>query len=87
MKKKNTKWVILAVALVAAIILEVVSVRQKAKEATGGTPSDAVTAEGTAKGMDGDITVSVTATADKIYAVNIVSANETEGHRHRRLRQ
>ena len=36
MKKKNTKWVILAVALVAAIILEVVSVRQKAKEATGG---------------------------------------------------
>ena len=34
MKKKNTKWVILAVALVAAIILEVVSVRQKAKEAT-----------------------------------------------------
>lgn len=79
MKKKNTKWVILAVALVAAIILEVVSVRQKAQEATGGAPSDAVTAEGTAKGMDGDITVSVTATADKIYAVNIVSANETEG--------
>lgn len=80
MKKKNSrKWILLAVALVAAIVLEVVAVNQKAREASGGAPSDAVTAEGTAQGMDGEITVSVTATQDKIYAVNIVEANETEG--------
>lgn len=41
--------------------------------------ADAVTATGTAKGMNGDVTVEVTATAEKIYRVRVVEQSETEG--------
>ena len=43
----------------------------------GDIPADAVTCEGTAKGMDGDVKVQVIATADKIYSVAVTDPNET----------
>jgi len=42
-------------------------------------PADAVTATGSAKGMDGDVTVEVTLTKDKIYSVKVTDQHETEG--------
>ena len=42
-------------------------------------PADAVTATGTGKGMEGDVTVEVTLTKDKIYKVEVTKQNETEG--------
>ncbi|MBR4212069.1 MAG: flavocytochrome c [Oscillibacter sp.] len=42
-------------------------------------PADAVTARGTAKGINGDVTVEVTATPDRLYRVNVVEQSETEG--------
>ncbi len=42
-------------------------------------PADAVTARGTAKGINGDVTVEVTATPDKLYRVSVVEQSETEG--------
>lgn len=42
-------------------------------------PSDAVTSEATAKGMDGDVKVEVIATSDHIYSVKVTEENETPG--------
>ena len=42
-------------------------------------PADAVTATGTAKGINGDVTVEVTATPEKLYRVKVVEQSETEG--------
>ena len=42
-------------------------------------PSDAVTATGSAKGINGDVTLQVTATPDKLYQLQVVEEAETEG--------
>ncbi|MBQ7682391.1 MAG: flavocytochrome c [Oscillibacter sp.] len=42
-------------------------------------PADAVTTRGTAKGINGDVTVEVTATPDRLYRVEVVEQSETEG--------
>ncbi|XME03154.1 flavocytochrome c [Lachnospiraceae bacterium C1.1] len=46
---------------------------------TSEIPADAVTAEGSAQGMDGEVKVEVVATADRIYSVAVTEENETEG--------
>ena len=40
-------------------------------------PSDAVTVEGVAQGMDGDVKVELILTKDKIYSINVTEQNET----------
>ncbi|MBR4545265.1 MAG: flavocytochrome c [Oscillibacter sp.] len=42
-------------------------------------PADAVTATGTAKGINGDVTVEVTATPEKLYQIKVIEQSETEG--------
>ena len=42
-------------------------------------PSDAVTATGSAKGINGDVTLQVTATPEKLYQIQVVEEAETEG--------
>ena len=42
-------------------------------------PADAVTATGTAKGINGDVTVEVTATPDMLYQIKVIEQSETEG--------
>ena len=42
-------------------------------------PADAVTATGSAKGINGDVTLEVTATPEKLYRLQVVSEDETEG--------
>lgn len=51
----------------------------EAADATVEIPADAVTATGTAKGINGDVTVEVTATPDMLYQIKVVEQNETEG--------
>ena len=48
-------------------------------EAPAEIPEGASTAQAQANGIDGPIVVEVTADADKIYAINILSQNETPG--------
>lgn len=50
-----------------------------ATEAAGEIPADAVTATGTAKGNNGDVTVEVTMTKDKLYKIEVTEQQETEG--------
>ncbi len=45
----------------------------------GEIPDGAVTATGVGAGIDGDVVVEVTADAEKIYSVNVLEQNETEG--------
>ena len=45
----------------------------------GEIPADAVTATGTAKGNNGDVTVEVTLTKDKLYKIEVTDQKETEG--------
>lgn len=78
MKKQLTKWIAVIAATALAVGLETWAGKAPASGA-GEIPADAVTAQGTARGMEGDVTVEVTATKDKIYAINVVSENETEG--------
>ena len=42
-------------------------------------PADAVTAVGSAKGMNGDVTVEITATPDKLHQIKVLDEKETEG--------
>ncbi len=42
-------------------------------------PADAVTATGSAKGINGDVTLEVTATPEKLYRLQVLSEDETEG--------
>ena len=67
--------VILLVILVASIIAShtVKTVGEK------DVPSEAVTVSGTAQGRNGDVTVEVTATQDRIYQIRVTDQDETGG--------
>jgi fumarate reductase flavoprotein subunit len=52
---------------------------EKAVQASADTTSAAVTAQGTGKGIEGDVVVEVTADANQIYSITVVEQNETQG--------
>ena len=84
MKKVNPKtYDIIGIAagilLVLMCILAVVINNQPAVAGAAEIPDSAVTAEGTAQGRNGPITVSVTADEDAIYQIEVLSHEETEG--------
>lgn len=87
MKKKGGKgraWLALLLALAVAIGLLVVDHAQTSRQNQSMAdadeiPADAVTGTGTAKGMNGDVTVEVIATKDRIYSVKVTDEKETEG--------
>jgi fumarate reductase flavoprotein subunit len=80
---KNQKWIsilVIAVGVIAAVYFGLGSrnLGTSSSAAPGDIPSDAVTASGTAQGMEGPVTVEVTATKDKIYAIKVTEQNETK---------
>ncbi len=79
--KKNSEIVqkLCVAGSIAAIVVAGIAASLPKRASVEGLPNDAVTATGTAKGMDGDVTVEVTATKDKIYAINVTDQHETEG--------
>ena len=84
MKKVNPKtYDIIGIAagilLVLMCILAVVINNQPAVAGAAEIPDSAVTAEGTAMGRNGPITVSVTADENAIYQIEVLSHEETEG--------
>ena len=84
MRKPNTKLhdiigICSGVLLVLILVLNIVMSGQPAAAGASEIPDDAVTAEGTAPGRNGPITVSVTATEDTIYKIEVLSHEETEG--------
>lgn len=83
MKQNSRFWkaagpaaaVISAAALIAGGIAGSVTGTAGAKD----VPADAITATGSAPGMNGDVTVQVVADADGIYKVQVTDEKETEG--------
>ena len=78
MKKNKMLQRILAAVLACAVVALVLVTYQSCR---GSTPAveGAVTATGSAKGMEGDVVVEVTADASTIYAITVKEQNETQG--------
>lgn len=74
---KNSKIIlplgIIAIGCAAAVVTGL----QARKIASGNAPADAITATGTAQGMDGDVSVSVVFDSSKIYSLTVTEQNET----------
>ena len=73
-----------AICGVMIILLAIISAAAGASGSAAGAkdseiPADAVTLTGTGAGRNGDITVEVIATADRIYRVTVTDQQETEG--------
>ena len=84
MKKPNTKLhdiigIGCGILLVLILIVNIVMSGQTATAGAAEIPDDAVTAQGTAQGRNGPITVSVTAMQDAIYQIEVLEQEETEG--------
>ena len=84
MKKVNPKMydvigIAAGILLVLMCILAVVINNQPSVAGAAEIPDSAVTAEGTAQGRNGPITVSVTADENTIYQIEVLSHEETEG--------
>ena len=79
---KNKKLLELGcfIAIVIAMAVGLVFFIQTRKSAMNeGIPADAVSCTGSARGLEGDVTVQVMADAGKIYSVRVTQQNETEG--------
>ena len=73
-----------AICGVMIILLAIISAAAGASGSAAGAkdseiPADALTLTGTGAGRNGDITVEVIATADRIYRVTVTDQQETEG--------
>ena len=84
MKKVNPKMydvigIAAGILLLLVCILAVVINNQPSVAGAAEIPDSAVTAEGTAMGRNGPVTVSVTADEDAIYQIEVLSHEETEG--------
>ena len=84
MKKANPKMydiigIAAGILLLVVCILSVVINNQPSVAGAAEIPDSAVTAEGTAQGRNGPITVSVTADENAIYQIEVLSHEETEG--------
>ncbi|SFG47722.1 FMN-binding protein [Oribacterium sp. WCC10] len=80
MKQKNIIALgVIAVGVVAAVVTGYQSrnLGTSSSVAKSQIPGDAVTVEGTAQGMDGDVKVELILTRDKIYSINVTEQNET----------
>ena len=62
-----------------AISMALAPLKPASKAPSGGPSAEAVTMEGSAKGMDGDVAVKVVADKDYIYSVEVTDQHETEG--------
>ncbi len=80
-KKGDLLALISLVVLILAIVLDGVTAKMGANAGAkaGEIPADAVTLTGAARGMNGDVTVEVVATADRIYRIRVLDENETNG--------
>ena len=84
MRKPNTKLhdfigITCGILLLVFLVVSIVAGGQNATAGAADIPDDAVTAEGTAQGRNGPIKVSVTATQDAIYKIEVLEQEETEG--------
>ena len=84
MKKVNPKMydiigIAAGILLLVVCILSVVINNQPSVAGAAEIPDTAVTAEGTAQGRNGPITVSVTADENAIYQIEVLEQEETEG--------
>ena len=84
MRKPNTKLhdiigITCGILLLVFLVVSIVAGGQTATAGAADIPDDAVTAEGTAQGRNGPIKVSVTATQDAIYKIEVLEQEETEG--------
>lgn len=75
--KRTLPYLLLAAGTALPLVLS--PVKPPSKAPSSGPSAQAVTVEGTAKGMDGDVTVSVTADQDYIYSVEVTDQHETQG--------
>ena len=81
MKKNNMlPLCVIAVGVVAAAVtgFQARNLGTSSSVAKSQIPGDAVTVTGSAQGMVGPVSVELIATADKIYSINVIEANETE---------
>lgn len=85
-KKKKALWGDIAgiccgiIALAMAFVIPLsANAGKTASVRSSEIPDSAVTLLGTAEGRNGDVTVEITADADKLYRVKIVEDEETEG--------
>ena len=78
-KRYNGIGVCCAILLVLTLVLDAVAARMDAQVGDGDIPAEAVTASGSAKGMNGLVSLEVTATPERIYRIRVVSQNETPG--------
>ena len=84
MKKANPKMydiigIACGILLLLVCVLSVIINNQPSVAGAADIPDTAVTAEGTAQGRNGPITVSVTADENAIYQIEVLSHEETEG--------
>lgn len=71
---KNTGMISLVVIGVGVIAAVATGIQSRN---ASGVPKDAITASGTAQGMDGPVTVELALSQDTIYSVTVTDANET----------
>ncbi len=73
--------VLCGILLICFLALDGISARMASQVGanSGEIPDEAVTLTGAAKGMNGDVGVEITATADYIYQIRVTDQAETEG--------
>ena len=80
-RRSDTIGMLCGVLALLVLILDAAAARmdQQVGAAAGEIPESAVTASGSAKGMNGDVSVEIVATPERIYQIRVTGQNETEG--------
>lgn len=79
MKKNKMLYRIVAAVLACAVVALALVTYQSRSSSNAPVAEGAVTATGSAKGMEGDVVVEVTADATTIYSITVKEQNETQG--------
>ena len=77
--KKNKMLYRIVAAVLACAVVALALVTYQSRSSNAPVAEGAVTATGSAKGMEGDVVVEVTADASTIYSITVKEQNETQG--------
>ena len=77
--KKNKMLYRIVAAVLACAVVALALVTYQSRSSNAPVAEGAVTATGSAKGMEGDVVVEVTADATTIYSITVKEQNETQG--------
>ncbi len=81
LNQRNWPYLLIVIGLLLAVLTGVGSHDLATDSSTKKSeiPADAVTATGSAQGMEGPVVVEVIATQDRMYSVKVTEQGETEG--------